>query len=192
MSVDGLAQGTATVCATTYDLAGNMATSCLTGFIDSLAEIALDTPIAGDDFIDASELAAGLDFSGTTIGIETGQVVNILLEGENGFYAIGETTVQPGETWSVAFTSLQVIVQVNDPDSGDYDLEPDVATLPDGGWVVVWADATGGSGQALIAARQYTAEGIPLGPQLTVNSGVAVNTRSPRVAALTNEGWVVA
>lgn len=67
---------------------------------------------------------------------------------------------------------------------------PDITALSDGGWVVTWEkldpDASGD-----IAQQAYNADGTLRGGEITVNTIVAGDQRSPHVTGLSTGGWVV-
>jgi Ca2+-binding RTX toxin-like protein len=69
---------------------------------------------------------------------------------------------------------------------------PSVASLPDGGWLVVWqSSGQDGSGYGVYGQR-YSESGIPLGAEFRVNSYTTNYQTNPSVAALADGGWVVA
>ena len=58
--------------------------------------------------------------------------------------------------------------------------KPDMAPLPNGGFVVVWPDH---SGQDTIRARRFDALGIPMGPELQANELSHVSPNHPAIAS---------
>ncbi|MBC7185267.1 MAG: hypothetical protein H5U30_17060, partial [Marinobacter sp.] len=69
--------------------------------------------------------------------------------------------------------------------------EPSVASLADGGYVVVWeSDNEDGSGYGIFAQR-YTAEGVITGPAFIVNSQVFGDQIDAQVTGLAGGGFVV-
>jgi hypothetical protein len=69
--------------------------------------------------------------------------------------------------------------------------EPSVASLADGGYVVVWeSDSEDGSGYGIFAQR-YTAEGVITGPEFIVNSQVFGDQIDAQVTGLAGGGFVV-
>ncbi|MEO1689191.1 MAG: flagellar hook associated protein, partial [Pseudomonadota bacterium] len=80
--------------------------------------------------------------------------------------------------------------QVNTFISGNQ-TDPEIATLLDGTYVVVWTSADqDGSGNGVVAQR-YSAEGAPLGLPFIVNSNAASVQDDPAVAATADGGFVV-
>jgi hypothetical protein len=72
-------------------------------------------------------------------------------------------------------------------------IDPDVAALAGGGYVVVWRDDNGrdGSGYATFAQR-LDASGAPVGGEFRVNDNVSGNQYMAKVSALPTGGFVVA
>ena len=69
--------------------------------------------------------------------------------------------------------------------------EPSVASLADGGYVVIWeSDNEDGSGYGIFAQR-YTAEGVITGPEFIVNSQIFGDQVDARVTGLDGGGFVV-
>ena len=73
-------------------------------------------------------------------------------------------------------------------------VEPSVAGLADGGFVVTWKtfqpDGSGG-GHGDIAARLFDDKGLPLGPEFVVNTHQDASQANPAVAALSDGGFVI-
>lgn len=69
---------------------------------------------------------------------------------------------------------------------------PDVAALNDGGFVIVWQDTGGrdGAGDGIYAQR-YDSSYVAVGADFRVNTTTANSQVTPKVAALTNGGFVV-
>ncbi|MDW3223931.1 MAG: Ig-like domain-containing protein [Paracoccaceae bacterium] len=72
--------------------------------------------------------------------------------------------------------------------------EVDIAALNDGGWVAVWTsvgqDSIQGSNDGIIQQR-FNADGVPIGPEVVVNTQTVGVQNDPAVAALTGGGWAV-
>ncbi|MBI1407245.1 MAG: hypothetical protein GC145_14105, partial [Caulobacter sp.] len=73
-----------------------------------------------------------------------------------------------------------------------------VTTLAGGGFVVVWSDlslgvggATGDSSAGAVKAQVFTADGVPVGSEILVNTATAGDQYLPVVAALANGGFAV-
>jgi Ca2+-binding RTX toxin-like protein len=62
---------------------------------------------------------------------------------------------------------------------------PNVAALPDGGWVVVWCNTYLGE----VQMQRYAADGSVLGPETTV--GLATSYIIPKITVLETGAWVV-
>lgn len=70
---------------------------------------------------------------------------------------------------------------------------PEVAAMPDGGFIVTWTDSgADGSGSGVLA-QAFTANGAKTGPEFTVNASTAGNQLESALAVLTNGdvafGW---
>ncbi len=70
-----------TIVATASDAAGNPAVpaSRLVRVDETAPTLAINAPIAGDNIVNAAEAAAGVTISGTTVGVEAGQLVTVTL-----------------------------------------------------------------------------------------------------------------
>ncbi|MGF6230183.1 Ca2+-binding RTX toxin-like protein [Inquilinus ginsengisoli] len=66
--------------------------------------------------------------------------------------------------------------------------EADVAGLADGGYVVVWEDA---SDTQRVLAQRFDAQGSPVGTEIVVGSGISGEHSGPQVAALANGGFAI-
>jgi len=72
-------------------------------------------------------------------------------------------------------------------------MEPQVATLAGGGYVVTWYDQNGADGSSYgVFARVVNAAGTPVGGDIAVNSYTSGAQYEPAVAALTGGGFVIA
>ena len=74
--ISGLDNGPVSVTADVSDLAGNPASDSESVTLDNVATIAITTPIAGNDVVNASEDNTVV-VSGTTPGVEDGQTVTV-------------------------------------------------------------------------------------------------------------------
>ena len=98
-----LVQGPNTVDVRQTDVAGNV--SGLTAFTFTLdtvvPTIAITTPIAGDNIVNAAEAAAGFSIQGTTTGIADGQTATIVLVNSANAVVDTYTPIVSGNAWSV-------------------------------------------------------------------------------------------
>jgi uncharacterized lipoprotein NlpE involved in copper resistance len=82
--------------------------------------------------------------------------------------------------------------QVNDYTPYDQ-VEPAVASLGNGGFVVVWTDRGGADGSSYgVFGQRYDADGLQVGDALLVNASTGSNQYQPTVASLAGGGFVVA
>ncbi|MBY6069020.1 DUF11 domain-containing protein [Leisingera aquaemixtae] len=102
LDLSGLASGTLTLTVTLTDSAGNAGAAAT----DTIAKdttapsLAFDSPLAGDDVVNASE-AASLTLSGTAGDIEDGQSVSVTVTDSSSATASGSATVAGG-AWSLS------------------------------------------------------------------------------------------
>jgi hypothetical protein len=97
-----LADGNTTVSVSTENSAGNPASAAQAVTVDTTAPMLTINTIAGDDVVNAAEIAQGIIVNGTSTA-EAGQVITIRLirhDGSNEEIDYGSTTVQPDGTWS--------------------------------------------------------------------------------------------
>ena len=84
--------------------------------------------------------------------------------------------------------------QVNTKSAHDQSA-PDIATMADGSYIVVWQSApsrgTGDISSNGIFAQRYTATGQPIGGEFTVNTTLTGDQSKPQVVALDGGGYVV-
>jgi hypothetical protein len=81
-------------------------------------------------------------------------------------------------------------VQVN-TNTGNYQYNPQITTLLDGGWVVTWQSYTqDGSGDG-IYQQVFNANGTLRGIETRVNTFAGDDQEIPQITALTTGGWVV-
>ncbi|UVC10698.1 putative Ig domain-containing protein [Rhizobium sp. TH2] len=69
-------------------------------------------------------------------------------------------------------------------------VDPQIAALGDGGWVVVW-QSSHADGSYDLFSQAYKADGTPLGGEAAVNAPTPANALSQQVVALADGGWVV-
>src|ERR1019366_962208 len=104
-----LSAGTGTLLVQSIDTAGN--TTAGTGHSYNLETIgptiAITSPIAGDNTINAAEAAAGITISGTTTGAESGQTITVkIVDGSH--QTVDSYTATAGSgSWSVSVTQAQ-------------------------------------------------------------------------------------
>ena len=122
-----LVQGSNTVDVRQTDVAGNV--SGLTAFtftLDTVAPtIAITTPIAGDNIVNAAEAAAGFAINGTTTGIADGQTATIVLVNSANAVVDTYTPIVSGNAWSITVTSTQAQALAN----GSYTVKADVSDV---------------------------------------------------------------
>ncbi|WP_139308878.1 Ig-like domain-containing protein, partial [Pantoea sp. 1.19] len=92
----GLGEATYTVTASGSSASGNAASGTATLRVDTALPGVFISPVAGDDVINAAEVAAGQTLSGRVTGAEAGSTVTVTLGGNR--YA---AEVQPDLSWSV-------------------------------------------------------------------------------------------
>ena len=130
--VTALAAGDYTITAALTDKAGNSTSASHTVNVESVLPGVIINTIAGDDVINAAELAAGQTISGKVVNAEAGNTVTVTIGG-NRYTA----TVQSDLTWSV-----------NVPES--------VLTALGNGDLTVTASVTNGVGNSGSAERDIT------------------------------------
>lgn len=72
--------------------------------------------------------------------------------------------------------------------------DPQITALADGGFVITWQDynGIGGDGASTdVRAQVFAANGIPQGEEVLVNSTTLSTQNSPKIAALTEGGFVI-
>ena len=126
-TVAQLVQGSNTVDVRQTDVAGNV--SGLTAFTFTLdtvvPTIAITTPIAGDNIVNAAEAAAGFAISGTTTGIADGQTATIVLVNSANAVVDTYTPIVSGNAWSITVTPAQAQALAN----GSYTVKADVSDV---------------------------------------------------------------
>ena len=85
--------------------------------------IAITTPIAGDNIVNAAEAAAGFAINGTTTGVADGQRATIVLVNSANAVLDTYTPIVSGNAWSITVTSTQAQALAN----GSYTLKADVS-----------------------------------------------------------------
>jgi hypothetical protein len=75
--------------------------------------------------------------------------------------------------------------------TSDWQIEPQVASSPDGSYVVVWASKNQDGDLYGIFGQRYGAEGPAQGPEFQVNSETDDHQERPAIAALAGGGFVV-
>ena len=122
-----LVQGSNTVDVRQTDVAGNV--SGLTAFTFTLdtvvPTIAITTPIAGDNIVNAAEAAAGFSIQGTTTGIADGQTATIVLVNSANAVVDTYTPIVSGNAWSISVTQAQAQALAN----GSYTVKADVSDV---------------------------------------------------------------
>ena len=73
----------------------------------------------------------------------------------------------------------------------NHQLDPDIATLADGGFVVTWHSAGQDGSEWGVYGQRYDASGVAAGPEFQVNTYTSNNQYNPVVAALADGGFVV-
>lgn len=70
---------------------------------------------------------------------------------------------------------------------------PEIAALPDGGYVIVWGtlDAAQDGNSSAIKAQRFDADGNPVGPELLVNSEAAGSQFTPDIAVFADGSFVI-
>lgn len=68
---------------------------------------------------------------------------------------------------------------------------PAMTVLADGGWVIVWASVGQDGDQAGIFGQRYSRDGLLIGNEFRANTVTVGGQSDPRIAALTDGGWVV-
>ncbi|MEM7391150.1 MAG: choice-of-anchor Q domain-containing protein, partial [Verrucomicrobiota bacterium] len=178
------------------DLTGNALASSLTSavvIIDNEAELSIDEVAGNDGLITENEFVAGISVAGTVTSIEPGQSVCVAFEDANNNTVKVSTVVRSNLTWEIQAGSTNLFGEqllVNRPNQ---ERDPHLAGLPDGGWVTVWwisGDGSDGSDLEIYMQRN-AADGEPMGGAVKVDEPDGDNDQYPKVAGLTDGGWVV-
>lgn len=149
---------------------------------------------SGTDTVSFSGNASGYRIDSLSNG--TIQVVDI----DAGDGDTGTTTLTGIETLSFSDHSYSPVreaagpvqgeIQVNTDNSHLQKLEPAIASLPDGGYIVTWA-AIDGFSEYGIRAQRFSADGNFVGSEVIVNSVTVGNQASPAIAVLADGGYVI-
>ena len=120
-----LAQGANTVDVRQTDVAGNVsAVTAFTFTLDTVAPtIAITSPIAGDNVVNATEASAGFAISGTTTGIADGQTATIVIVNSANAVVATYTPTVTGNAWTLNVTPGQAQGLAN----GSYTVKADVS-----------------------------------------------------------------
>ena len=122
-----LVQGANTIDVRQTDVAGNISgVAAVTFTLDTVPPtIAITTPIAGDNIVNAAEAAAGFAINGTTSGVADGQTATIVLVNSANAVLDTYTPIVSGNAWSITVTSTQAQALAN----GSYTLKADVSDV---------------------------------------------------------------
>jgi hypothetical protein len=71
-------------------------------------------------------------------------------------------------------------------------VQPDMAKLADGGYVVVWSSPAPEGGSTSVYAQRYAADGTPVGGETRISTNTANDQAQPSVAGLADGGYVIA
>jgi large repetitive protein len=97
-----------------------------------------------------------------------------------------------GQRYDAKGAAVGAEFQVNSQTLGAQ-VEPDVASLANGGFVAVWTDRSGEDGSSYgVYAQIYGADGAPVGGEFQVNTTTLSNQYEPVVVGLTDGSFVVA
>ena len=98
------------------------------------------------------------------------------------------------QVFTAGGTAVGGEILVNTATAGDQ-IQPQVAALADGGFVVTWENYSGttadSDGSAAIMAQEFNADGTTVGGEILVNTATASDQYGPRIAALANGSFVV-
>ena len=116
VDLSALQQGDITLTATVTDQAGNTATATDTFIYDPVAIIndditspAFSVPQPGDDTVNAAEVAAGVELSGTVTDIEPGRTLDVLIEDSLGGTFTDTVTIAADGSWTLANADLSAL-----------------------------------------------------------------------------------
>ena len=132
----------------------------------------------------------------TTVGGQLSPAIAALKDG--GFVIAWTSAGQDGDgngVYAQRFNRLGEPVglefRVADTTAGGQ-LNPDVAALEDGGFVIVWEDTGADGAISGVFQKRYSRLGAPLGAETRVNATTFDQQDQPAVAGLQTGGWVVA
>lgn len=119
---DTFGEGAETLSVTFTDDAGNVsATETRDITVDTIAPtIAIDTPIEGDDIVNAAE-DGNVSISGTTTGVEDGQTVIVTFTDESGAQ-VTKTAVVSGNTWETVGIDILTFTFDQLSGTGEFDI----------------------------------------------------------------------
>jgi Ca2+-binding RTX toxin-like protein len=147
---------------------------------------------------DASGVAAGTEFRANsyTTSSQTNSAIAALADG--GFVVSWHSLGQDGDSYGIyaqrylaSGANIDAEFRVNTYTAG-LQLEPCIAALAGGGFVISWqSDGQDGDGFGIYAQR-YDADGVAQGAEFRVNTYRAYAQTSPAIAALADGGFVVA
>ncbi|MDZ4251029.1 MAG: M10 family metallopeptidase C-terminal domain-containing protein [Sulfuritalea sp.] len=149
---------------------------------------------AGNDALDGGSGIDKANYSGSMAGYQFGlnassQITIADIDPSNGNDGvdtlIGVESAQFADS-SLDLGRVQRETQVNSSASGDQSA-PSVATLADGGWIIVWHGSTSGS----MLLQRYDFDGTAVGVPTHLDSGTGGRGSYPAVAPLADGGWVV-
>ena len=116
VDLSALQQGDITLTATVTDQAGNTATATDTFIYDPVAIIndditspAFSVPQPGDDTVNAAEVAAGVELSGTVTDIEAGRTLDVMIEDSLGGSYTDTVTIAADGSWTLANADLSAL-----------------------------------------------------------------------------------
>ena len=105
---------------------GNVRLTAFTFTLDTVVPtIAITTPIAGDNVVNAAEAAAGFAISGTTSGVADGQTATIVLVNSANAVVDTYTPIVSGNAWTINVTPAQAQALAN----GSYTVKADVSDV---------------------------------------------------------------
>ena len=139
------------------------------------------------------QVIRALTYGNTSDDPETARKVAIqITDGDGGFVReVVDITITPETDGGVVVGDE---VQTNSFTTGNQS-DSHVATLADGGYVVVWTsnnqDATG-DGQNGVFAQRYDASGAPVGGEIQVNTNASGSQSNAQVVGLSTGGFAIA
>ena len=115
----------------------------------------------------------------------------------DGGYAMTWLSVDSASNTTTLFTQRYDAnnMPVNPPSSiantSGWMVQPSIAILSDGGYVVTWMLINPATNTTNIVARQYDAAGIAKGSEFVVSTATAEQNQMPSIAALSDGGFVI-
>jgi hypothetical protein len=142
----------------------------------------------------ASALTAGPEFRVNTFITSDQWFPSVASWNDGSFVVVWQTTDQDGDgqgiygrRYNAAGNPAGTEFRVNTKTEGDQ-LWPSVATLVDGGFVVVWNSFNGANSQ--VRAQRFNTAGTPIGQEFRANTTTAYFLFAAKVAALKDGGFV--